>query len=302
MSSIESSSSSSESSDADTLGSNSVFSTTPSSIWSPKDVEWLAEALEQDFSGEGIDSVMVAEVKAIEHAKTMAKVMERAKAQANYEAATIHEHVSTSSGGIPDAFVGSGFLHLRVTAQEFMSAEARVVVDDMFSAETLKAFEEIYLRCVALAEYEKVTNEILACNNELIEANKKASTDNVALHGRVEKVIAKNNKLVEGRDKATLELSRLDKEFKCYMTWAQVEAARHHEHGFNHVVQQAKSFCDLKGHDFDIGMDFHKAKYMSYDDMPKDAKLDEDVEPLYVEVHQQVKGGDVEEETQAEET
>ncbi|KAL2319188.1 hypothetical protein Fmac_033064 [Flemingia macrophylla] len=75
------------------------------------------------------------------------------------------------------------------------------------------------------------------------------------------------------------------------------EATRHHELGFNHVVRQAKRFCDLKGHKFDIGIDFHKGRYMSYDDMPEEAEPDEDVVPMYPPVL-----GVAEDDTQADNT
>ncbi|KAL2317689.1 hypothetical protein Fmac_031565 [Flemingia macrophylla] len=127
-----------------------------------------------------------------------------------------------------------------------------------------------------LGESERVTREILTRINELVEDNKKLFTDNAALRRWVEELTAANNKLAEGREKATMELGKLDKEFKDYKTWAQAEAACHHEHGFNHAIRQAKRFCDLRGHEFDIGMDFCKGEYMSYDDMPEDADPDED--------------------------
>ncbi|KAL2317111.1 hypothetical protein Fmac_030987 [Flemingia macrophylla] len=74
------------------------------------------------------------------------------------------------------------------------------------------------------------------------------------------------------------------------------EATRHHEHGFNHAIRQAKRFCDLKGHEFNIGMDFYQGKYMPYDDMPDEVSSDEDVEPLHAE------GGEEEAETQVDDT
>ncbi|KAL2340297.1 hypothetical protein Fmac_008237 [Flemingia macrophylla] len=69
---------------------------------------------------------------------------------------TIPKHTLVFLGGIPNLFIGSGFIHLRVTTQEFMSlefmsTEARFEVKDMSSAEKLKAFGEMHLLCAALA-------------------------------------------------------------------------------------------------------------------------------------------------------
>ncbi|KAL2320442.1 hypothetical protein Fmac_029411 [Flemingia macrophylla] len=74
------------------------------------------------------------------------------------------------------------------------------------------------------------------------------------------------------------------------------EATRHHEHGFSHAIRQAKRFCDLKGHEFDIAMSFYQGKYMSYDDMPEEASPDEDVESLPAE------GGEDKAETKIDDT
>ncbi|KAL2329862.1 hypothetical protein Fmac_017443 [Flemingia macrophylla] len=156
-----------------------------------------------------------------------------------------------------------------------MSAEGRKAIEGFSSAEKLRALGEMYFRCVALSQ--------------------------------IEELMAESKKMAEGREKAIMELGKMDKDFKDYKTWAQAEAARHHEHGFNHAIRQAKRFFDLKGHEFDIGINFYKGVYMSYDDMPDDAAPDKDVEPLYVETDQQVgvdaAGGEIQaEDTQAEET
>ncbi|KAL2327732.1 hypothetical protein Fmac_021159 [Flemingia macrophylla] len=197
-----------------------------------------------------------------------------------------------------------------------MTAEARRVVEDMSSADKLKSLGEVFLRCGVLAqvlatepspelsalrlkmcESEKVTGEVLARNNELIEENKKVVAENANLRCQLGELKGVNKKLAEEREKAITQLRQLDKEFKDYKTWAMAEATRHHELGFNHAVRQAKRFCDLKGHEFDIGMDFYKGRYMSYDDMPEEDEPDEDVVPMYPPVL-----GVADDETQADNT
>ncbi|KAL2322031.1 hypothetical protein Fmac_026410 [Flemingia macrophylla] len=238
----------------------------------------------------------------------------------------IRDHTHTSLDGIPETLAGPGFINPKVSVQDFicldfMSTEGQRAVEGLSSAEKLKALGEMYFRCAALSqvlalepspelsalqaklnESERVTGEILAGNNELIEDNKKFSADNAALCHRVEELTAINNKLVEGRQKAIMELGKLDKEFKDYKMWAQAEAAHHHEHGFYHAIRQAKHFCDLRGHEFDIGMDFCKREYMSYDDMPEDANPDEDVESLFAETVPQVGDAVADGDTQADDT
>ncbi|KAL2324948.1 hypothetical protein Fmac_024006 [Flemingia macrophylla] len=236
------------------------------------------------------------------------------------------DHAYPPSDGIPEVLAGPGFINSKVCVQDFisldfMSAEGRRAVEGLSSTEKLKALGEMYFRCVALSqvlalepspelstlqaklgEAERVTGEILARNSELVEENKKALADNVALRRQVEELTAANSKLAEGREKAIMELRKLDKELKDFKTWALAEAASHHEHGFNHAIRQAKHFCDLRGHEFDIGMDFYKGEYMSYDDMPENADPDEDVVPLVADLAPQ--GGDAaaEGDTQADDT
>ncbi|KAL2327909.1 hypothetical protein Fmac_021336 [Flemingia macrophylla] len=175
---------------------------------------------------------------------------------------TIPEHSLAPSDIIPMMFVGLGFLNLRVNAQEFISfdfitVEARHSVEDMSSADKLKVLGEMFLWCAVVSQVlgtkscpellalqakmrdtEKLTEEVLARNSELVEANKKASTENPILRRRVEELMNENKQSSVEREKAVTELGKLDKDFKDYKVWAMAKAARHHEHGFNHAIRQ----------------------------------------------------------------
>ncbi|KAL2319189.1 hypothetical protein Fmac_033065 [Flemingia macrophylla] len=139
---------------------------------------------------------------------------------------TIPEHSSTPSDVLLEVLVGPGFLNPKVTSQEFisldfMTAKARRVVEDMSSADKLKALGELFLRYGALTqvlatepspelsalrlkmcESKKVTREVLTRNNELIEENKKAVAENANLRRQLGELKGMNKKLAEEREKA----------------------------------------------------------------------------------------------------
>ncbi|KAL2325334.1 hypothetical protein Fmac_024392 [Flemingia macrophylla] len=172
----------------------------------------------------------------------------------------------------------------------------------MPSSEKLKVMGEMLLRCAAVSQVlasepcpelsalqakmrdtEKVTEDVLARNSELTEANNKGATENAHLRRRLDELKMEIHQTSASRDKAMAELGKLEKNFNDYRALARAEAARQHEEGFKHALRQAKRFCDLKGHEFDVGMDFYQGQYMSYDEMPEGAVPDEEVEDTMAE-------------------
>ncbi|KAL2345062.1 hypothetical protein Fmac_006347 [Flemingia macrophylla] len=235
---------------------------------------------------------------------------------------TIPEHAPSSGRRNIESLMGVPLLSPRVNAQElvamdFTSAEGKKAIAELSLGDKLKAIGEMHLKGLALAqslakeparelvtlrgrvnEAEKLTEEILAKNNELIDANKKVLAENASLKRQLEEVSTEAKNYATEREKAVSELGKLDKEFKDYRVRARIAARDQHEIGFKHAIQQAIRFCDLKGHDFDIRMDFYQGVYMSYDDMSEDAEPDEEVTPLAADGVE----GDENTETQAEGT
>ncbi|KAL2331747.1 hypothetical protein Fmac_019328 [Flemingia macrophylla] len=180
---------------------------------------------------------------------------------------TIPEYAPSSGRRNIESLLGVPLLSPRVNAQElvamdFTSAEGKKAMAELSLDDKLKAIGEMHLKGLALAqslvkeparelvtlrgrvnEAEKLTEEILAKNNELIDANKKTLAENVALKRRLEEVAAEAKNNAAEREKVVSEL----------------------------------------GHDFDIGMDFYQGVYMSYDDMPEGADPDEEVTPMAAE-------------------
>ncbi|KAL2320441.1 hypothetical protein Fmac_029410 [Flemingia macrophylla] len=137
--------------------------------------------------------------------------MSIAHAEKKMKQTTIPYHTSSSAGRLPEVLMGPGFLNPKVNTQEFvgldfMTAEAHHVVLEMSSADKLKILGELHLRCAS----DKLTEEVLARNNELMETNNKLSTENGMLRRRVEELVRENKKFTAGREKAMTELGKMD--------------------------------------------------------------------------------------------
>ncbi|KAL2334761.1 LOW QUALITY PROTEIN: hypothetical protein Fmac_015974 [Flemingia macrophylla] len=232
---------------------------------------------------------------------------------------TIPEHAPSSGRRNTECLLGVPLLSPRVNAQElvamdFTAADGKKAIAELSLGDKLKAIGEMHLKGLALAqslparelvtlrgrvnEAEKLTEEILAKNNELINDKKEALAENATLKRQLEEVTAEAKKIAAEREKAVTELGKMNKEFQDYRVRARIAASDQHEIGFKHAIRQAVRFCDLKGHEFDIGMDFYQGVYMSYDDMPEGADPDDEVTPLAAEGAE----GDEKTETQAEGT
>ncbi|KAL2324393.1 hypothetical protein Fmac_023451 [Flemingia macrophylla] len=235
---------------------------------------------------------------------------------------TIPEHAPSSGRRNTECLLGVPLLSPRVNvhelvAMDFTSVEGKKAIADLSLGDKLKAIGEMHLKGLALAqslvkeparelvtlrgrvnEAEKLTEEILARNNELINDKKEALAENATLKRQLEEVTAEAKRIAAEREKVVSELGKMNKEFQDYRVRARTTAGDQHEIGFKHVIRQAVRFCDLKGHEFDIGMDFYQGVYMSYDDMPEGADPDDEVTPLVAEGAE----GDEKTETQVEGT
>ncbi|KAL2332903.1 hypothetical protein Fmac_014116 [Flemingia macrophylla] len=176
---------------------------------------------------------------------------------------TIPEHAPSSGKGNIESLLGVPLLSPRVNAHElvamdFTSAEGKKAIAELSFGDRLKAVGEMHLKGLALAqslmmrpareistlrgrvsEAEKLTEEILAKNNELIDANKEVVAENASLKRQLEEVTAAAKNVAAEREKAVSELGKMNKEFQDYRVRARAAAGDQHEVGFRHAIRQA---------------------------------------------------------------
>ncbi|KAL2320750.1 hypothetical protein Fmac_029719 [Flemingia macrophylla] len=143
---------------------------------------------------------------------------------------TISEHAPSSGRRNTECLLGVPLLSPRVNAQElvamdFTSAEGKKAIVELSLGDKLKAIGEMHLKGLALAqslvkeparelvtlrgrvnEAEKLTEEILAKNNELIDANKEVLAENASLKHQLEEVTAAAKNVAAEREKINTRL------------------------------------------------------------------------------------------------